>query len=68
MDTTITALGGPIFVIGLIALGLSGNERMRLRPLLFLIGAVFAISGASAELIAAVDNHTSASHDVTTDD
>jgi drug/metabolite transporter (DMT)-like permease len=51
-----TFLGAIAFIIGILLVGLSGNQRMRLKPLAFSIGALLMIAGAAAEMTALISS------------
>ena len=59
MASMLTAIGVPLLIVGLLALGLSGNKRMRFKSFLFLLGALLVLTGSGAEVAALAANHAS---------
>jgi dipeptide/tripeptide permease len=54
MQDYVTAGGALVFLVGILAVGLSGNQGVRFRSLFFLVGLTFILVGTGAELSALI--------------
>jgi hypothetical protein len=52
MQDYATGFGAIAFIVGILLVGLSGNRGMRLRFLVFSVGALLVLVGTAAELAA----------------
>ena len=59
MQDYVTFGGALAFLLGILAVGMSGNRGMRFRSLIFLFGVAFILAGTGAEVSALLASHGS---------